>query len=98
MNTRATIRPKPRDSASLRNFPRDATPTPAPASSREQPVGHSHLLSILSPMRDGDLSALFAALDPACVLRMGASDQPGEGGAGVYVSTVVSPPGKVDYR
>lgn len=46
----------------------------------------AYLDSLLSPMRKGDLSALFGAMDPACELRMGASDQAGEGGAGVYVS------------
>lgn len=46
----------------------------------------AHLDSLLDPTRTGNLGPLFVAMDPACELRLGASDQPGDGGAGVYAS------------
>ena len=46
----------------------------------------AHLDSLLEPTREGDMGPILQAMDPGCEIRWGASDKPGEGNSGVYVS------------
>lgn len=52
----------------------------------------SHLDSIVALLREGDIKAFLAHVEPEVEWRMGASDEPGKGGPGMYVSTSPSAP------
>ncbi len=46
----------------------------------------AHLDSVLAKLRTGDMAGFLEHVDPAVEWRMGASDEPGKGHSGVYVS------------
>ncbi len=48
----------------------------------------AHVQGLLDPAAQGDMGTFLGALDPDVVWQLGASDQPGEGRSGVYVSPV----------
>ncbi len=43
-----------------------------------------HLASLMDPIKEGNMGPFLAAVDPEVEWRVGASDKPGTGHAGVY--------------